>query len=202
MSFLAAPFLFGVLLVAIPLWLHRRHVDAPERGFSSLFLMRAAEEPIRAERRLRHLVLLAARCAVLVAAALAFARPMLPGWGFGDGFGGGFGADGGLGETDRTQLVVVDRSLSMSRPWVWSEAQDRVRELTDGRAVLVGAGAELELLGAARGAMPGAGRLDFAGLLSRVDGLAGTLPDAEAGFDVHVVSDFQASALPARFIDD
>ena len=87
----------------------------------------------------------------------------------------------------------------MSRPWVWSEAQDRVRELTDGRAVLVGAGAELELLGAARGATPGAGRLDFAGLLSRVDGLAGTLPDAEAGFDVHVVSDFQASALPARF---
>ncbi len=194
MSFLAAPFLLGVLLVGVPLWLHRMHRDAPERGFSSLFLMRAAREPVRTDRSLRHLVLLAVRCAVLAAAALAFARPAL------SALGSGYGsAADGAAERGRPRLVVLDRSLSMSRPEVWRRAVDRVDELTDGGAVLVAAGAELELLDSAGAAAPGVARLDFDGLMARLAALAGTLPWAERGFEVHVVSDFQATAVPARF---
>ena len=194
MSFLAAPFLLGVLLVGVPLWLHRMHRDAPERGFSSLFLMRAAREPVRTDRSLRHRVLLVVRCAALVAAALAFARPVL------SVLGSGYGsAADGVGDRGRARLVVLDRSLSMSRPEVWRQAVDRVDELTDGRAVLVAAGAELEVLDGAGSASPGVERLDFDGLMSRLAALAGNLPGAEGGFEVHVVSDFQATAMPARF---
>ena len=194
MSFLAAPFLLGVLLVGVPLWLHRMHRDAPERGFSSLFLMRAAREPVRTDRSLRHLVLLAVRCAALVAAALAFARPVL------SVLGSGYGAAAdGAAERGGARLVVLDRSLSMSRPEVWRQAVDRVDGLTGDRAVLVAAGAELEVLDSAGSATPGAARLDFDGLMSRLAALAGNLPRADGGFEVHVVSDFQATALPARF---
>ena len=203
MSFLAAPLLAGLLLVAVPLWLHRTSRAAPERGFSSLFLMRAAEEPVHAERSLRHLVLLAARCALLAAAALAFARPVLsmlvPQDGCVETAGEACRADSGSA-ADRMRLVVLDRSLSMRRPAAWEGALQRVQELVaEGPARIVAAGAELELLATVRGASPGAGRLDFAGLAARLDTLAGSLPEGGSGVEVHIVSDFQASAMPARF---
>ena len=203
MSFLAAPLLAGLLLVAVPLWLHRTSRAAPERGFSSLFLMRAAEEPVHAERSLRYLVLLAARCALLAAAALAFARPVLSMLGPQDGCvetaGEACAADSGSA-ADRMRLVVLDRSLSMRRPAAWEGALQRVEELeAEGPTRIVAAGAELELLATVRGASPGAGRLDFAGLAARLDTLAESLPEGGSGFEVHIVSDFQASAMPARF---
>ena len=203
MSFLAAPLLAGLLLVAVPLWLHRTSRAAPERGFSSLFLMRAADEPVHTERSLRYLVLLAARCALLAAAALAFARPVLSMLGPQDACvetaGEACAADSGSA-ADRMRLVVLDRSLSMRRPAAWEAALQRVRELVaEGPARVIAAGAELELLATLRGASPGAGRLDFAGLAARLDTLAGSLPDGGSGVEVHIVSDFQASAMPARF---
>ena len=203
MSFLAAPLLAGLLLVAIPLWLHRTSRTAPERGFSSLFLMRAAEEPVRTERSLRYLVLLAARCALLAAAALAFARPVLSMLGPQDGCvetAGEACAAGSGSAAHRMRLVVLDRSLSMRRPAAWEAALQRVRELVaEGPARIVAAGAELELLATEHGVSAGAGRLDFAGLAARLDTLAGSLPKGGSGFEVHIVSDFQASAMPARF---
>ena len=202
MSFLAAPLLAGLLLVAVPLWLHRTSRAAPERGFSSLFLMRAAVEPVRTERSLRYLVLLAARCALLATAAFAFARPVLsmlaPDACVENG-GEACRADFGSA-ADRMRLVVLDRSLSMRRPAAWEGALQRVDELVaEGPARIVAAGAELELLATVRGASPGAGRLDFAGLAARLETLAGSLPEGGSGVEVHIVSDFQASAMPARF---
>ena len=194
MTFVAAPLLLGLLLVAVPLWLHRTHREATRRGFSSLFLMRAAEEPVHAERTLRYLVLLALRCAVLAAAALAFAGPVLSGL---------LREDSGAGgrEDGRVPLVVLDRSLSMARPGVWDEALRHVERLAaDGAAVVVGAGAELELLTASPGSIaPQASRLGLGGLVSRVAAVAANLPQRETGFAVHLVSDFQASAVPDRF---
>ena len=194
MTFVAAPLLLGLVLVAIPLWLHRTHREAPRRGFSSLFLMRAAEEPVHAERTLRYLVLLALRCAVLAAAALAFAGPVLSGL---------LREDGGAGgrEDGRVPLVVLDRSLSMARPGVWDEAVRQVERLaTSGSAVVVGAGAELELLTTSPGSIaPEASRLEFGGLVSRVAAVAANLPQEGTGFAAHLVSDFQASAVPDRF---
>ena len=193
-SFVAAPLLLGLLLVAVPLWLHRTHREAPRRGFSSLFLMRPAEEPVHAERTLRHLVLLAVRCAVLVAAALAFAGPVLSGLLREDG--GSGGADDG-----RVPLVVLDRSLSMSRAGVWEEAVRRVEQLVaDRAAVVLGAGGELEWLADSPGSTaPEAAHLAFGGLASRVAAVAANLPQSGRGFVVHLVSDFQASAVPERF---
>lgn len=194
MTFVAAPLLLGLVLVAIPLWLHRTHREAPRRGFSSLFLMRAAEEPVHAERTLRYLVLLALRCAVLAAAALAFAGPLLSGLLREDP-----GATGG--DEGRVPLVVLDRSLSMARPGVWDEAVGLVgRVAADGAAVVVGAGADLELLAASPASIaPEAARLGFGGLVSRVAAVAANLPQAGTGFAVHLVSDFQATAVPDRF---
>ncbi|MDE0348517.1 MAG: BatA domain-containing protein [Gammaproteobacteria bacterium] len=194
MTFVAAPLLLGLILVAVPLWLHRTHREAPRRGFSSLFLMRAAEEPVHAERTLRYLVLLALRCALLAAAALAFAGPVLSGL---------LREDGGASEGDeaRVPLVVLDRSLSMARADVWDDALRRVERLAaDGPAVLVGAGAELELLTAARRSIsPEAARLGYGGLVSRVAAVAANLPREGTGFALHLISDFQASAVPDRF---
>ena len=193
MSFVAAPLLLGLLLVAVPLWLHRTHREVPRRGFSSLFLMRAAEEPVHAERTLRYLVLLAVRCAVLAAAALAFAGPVLSDlWREDVGSGG---------DVPRVPLVVLDRSLSMSRADVWEEAVRRVERLAgDGPGVVLGAGAGLEVLTDSPGStVPEAGHLGFGGLFSRVAAVAANLPQSGNGFAVHLVSDFQATAVPERF---
>ncbi len=78
MSFLHVAFLGGTLAVAVPIVLHLimrkqpRHLEFPALRFVKL-----RETANRRQMRLRHWLLLALRCAVIVLLALALARPSI-----------------------------------------------------------------------------------------------------------------------------
>jgi hypothetical protein len=80
-SFLTPWFLLGGLAVGIPIWVHliRRQQAEPLRLPSLMFFRRL---PVRtmSRRYLEHLLLLAARCLLILLLALAFARPFFRGW--------------------------------------------------------------------------------------------------------------------------
>ena len=90
MSFLYPAFLLGALAIAIPIVLHllRRDV-APEVPFTAVRLLHRAPVERADRRRLRDLLLLAARVAALLLLAAAFARPYVQGARARAGAGGG-----------------------------------------------------------------------------------------------------------------
>jgi len=109
MSFLYPAFLLGALAIAVPIVLHllRRDV-APEVPFTAVHLLRKSPIERSRRRRLRDLLLLAARIAALFLLAAAFARP----------YATGAAAPGEL------VIVAVDRSLSMGAPGRMAKARD------------------------------------------------------------------------------
>ena len=191
MSLLAGAFLAGLVALAVPLWLHRMSQREPaERDVNSLMLMRETDEPIRTRRSLAHKILLALRLAALAVVTFSFAEPVLE-----------MATRAGPETGDRARLVVVDGSLSMRRDDAWQQAMRVVDDLVDvsDDAYVALAAERLTLIGDIRSAEPGFARFDFAGLPARLDALIASLPDRERHWEVHLVSDFQASAVPARF---
>ena len=112
MGFLYPAFLIGALAIAVPVILHllRRDV-APEVPFSAVRLLQRSPITRTRRRRLRDLLLLAARVAALALLAFAFARPYLA-----------------AGESARLHIVAVDRSYSMGAPGRFARAQELARE--------------------------------------------------------------------------
>lgn len=77
MAFLSPALLAGVLLIAVPIALHlRRRRDPVRVEFPALRLLKKNRQRNETQLRLRRLVLLALRCALLAALALALARPL------------------------------------------------------------------------------------------------------------------------------
>src|ERR1041385_4258725 len=101
MSFLTPLYLIGGALITLPIVLHllRRDV-APPVPFTAVRLLRQSPVARSKRRRLRDLLLLAARVAALLLLAAAFARPYLAG--------------AAPGSTLR--IIAVDRSYSMNAP--------------------------------------------------------------------------------------
>ena len=112
MSFLYPAFLIGALAAAIPIALHllRRHV-APEVPFTAVHLLRRSPLEHTRRRRLRDLLLLAARIAALILLAVAFARPYFTA-----------PPDG-----PSLHIIAIDRSFSMSAPGRFQRAQEEAR---------------------------------------------------------------------------
>ena len=193
MTFLAAAFFAGLAALAVPLWLHRTNQRAPaEATVASLMLMREAEEPVRQRRALAHKVLLALRLALLALVVFAFAQPVLERAAVGSDEDGAAAA----------RLIVVDGSLSMRRRGVWPQAMAMARRLRDegaGPVRFALATDTLTLVDRLAGLQPGWARFDFADLPGALDALALALPEVPGGWRAHVVSDFQASAVPERF---
>ena len=108
MSFLYPAFLIGALAAAIPIVLHllRRDV-APEVPFTAVRLLRRSPLEQTRRRRLRDLLLLAARVAALMLLAAAFARPYLTAAAAGPAL----------------EIIAVDRSYSMAAPGQFERAQ-------------------------------------------------------------------------------
>jgi len=202
---LAAPlFLAGLLAVALPIWLHRLQTKSSNRQpFSSAMLLETTEQRVHVQKKLKYLLLLTFRIIVLVLVALAFAQPFLP-----------RDAAPLAMEGAGSDLVVVDLSASMGRSGVFRQALDAVRRAIDdaeeGSTIqALGAGAVLrELqpastspavhLAALDNLEPGASRVDFGQLMAGVESYADALPTPVR---LHLVSDFQASALPVQFAD-
>lgn len=117
MRFLSPFFLVGAVAAAIPIVLHllRRHV-APDVPFSAVRLLRESPVPQAERRRLRDVLLLAARVLALLLLAAAFARPYLA-------------AAASAGP--RLRIVAIDRSFSMGPPGRFAQALARARAVVD-----------------------------------------------------------------------
>jgi hypothetical protein len=115
MSFLSPAFLIGAAAIAIPLLLHllRRDV-APEVPFTAVRLLRTSPVERAHRRRLRDLLLLAARVAALLLLAAAFARPYVQ-----------------AARTGRIRVVAIDRSYSMGGAARFGRALELARQAVD-----------------------------------------------------------------------
>jgi hypothetical protein len=204
MGFFAPLFLLGALAIALPIWLHRLQTQSSDRqSFSSAMLLETTEERVHLQKKLKYLVLLALRIALLLMIALAFAKPFLnrPPTLLTAGAAG-------------THLILVDTSVSMSRTGVFDQAIAVAGQVVDD----VPPGALLQLLdvddalhigsslsadkanhrAAVSRLKVSALRLDFGSAMAAVDRLAESLPPPVT---LHVISDFQGSAMPVRFAD-
>ena len=112
MAFLYPAFLLGALAIALPVVLHllRRDV-APEVPFSSVRLLRRSPIERTRRRRLRDLLLLAARVVAIALVAMAFARPYL--------------TEAAPGSP--LWVVAIDRSFSMGGPGRFTRAVELAR---------------------------------------------------------------------------
>ncbi len=204
MGLLAPLFLAGAFLIALPIWLHRLQTKSSNRQpFSSAMLLESTDEQVHVQKKLKYLLLLALRIAVLLILALAFAKPFMEST-----------PDAAPATGAGSHLVVVDTSVSMGRSGVFGQALEQARSAIDdaprGAALqLVAAGGSVRLLGspstdraAPRASLttlePSAERLDFGRLAGELERLAQSLP---APVTVHLISDFQESAMPVQFAD-
>ena len=204
MGLIAPLFLLGALTIALPIWLHRLQTQSSERkAFSSAMLLETAREQVHVRKKLKYLLLLAARIGLLLLLVLAFAKPFMT-----------VSKESVVATAAGTHVVVVDTSVSMGRTGVFSQAQAEARRAIDdapGDALLqvVGADGSLHMMSdlnndkaaqrsAVAGLSPGALRLDFGEMMSAIERLAASLPQPVS---IHFVSDYQASAMPVRFSD-
>jgi hypothetical protein len=199
MSFLYPAFLVGALAVAIPVVLHllRREV-APEVPFTAVRLLQRSPVERTHRRRLRDLLLLAARVVALLLLAFAFARPYVQ-----------------IAAPARLRLVAIDRSYSMGGADRFERARGLARAAIDAagggeRIALVAFDDRAEVLSEPGGAAearaalarvrPGFGGTRYPALFEKTAELA----DGATGHLV-IVSDLQlsgwaqpgTSALPA-----
>ena len=202
MGFLSPWFLAGVAAIGLPVYLHllRRH-KADASPFSSLmFFERRTQSSIR-HRRLRHLLLLSLRIAILILLALAFANPFIN---------RSAASMGG----NKLVLLVIDNSFSMRTGARLADARSAALAVLDARnarelAQVMALGSKLEVLteptektGELRAAVasiqPGDCRSSFGELARGIRSLAGS---ARTPIDLHLFSDFQKSDMPPSFAE-
>jgi hypothetical protein len=204
MNLIAPIFLLGVLAIALPLWLHRLQTQSSDRKpFSSAMLLETAKQRIHVKKKLKYLLLLATRIALLVLLAVAFAKPFLT-----------VPPNVVTATEAGTRVVLVDTSVSMGRAGVFDQVMTEARRAIDDAPadalvqVLAAAG-DLQVIGAltndraeARSSLSSlnatAMRLDYGEVMSAVERYVAALPPP---VNLHFVSDFQASGMPVRFSD-
>jgi len=197
-------FLLGALAIGLPFWLHRLQTQSSVRqSFSSAMLLESSEQQVHLQKKLKYFVLLALRVALLTLLALAFAKPVF------------FRPPSVLADdVSGTHLILVDTSVSMSRAGVFSQAIGAARRAIDtvpndsllqvlsaegGLQLASDLSAEKATHSAALSELTvSALHLDFGEMMRSVDRLAESLP---APVTLHVISDFQVSAMPVRFSD-
>ena len=172
-NFLYPAFLVGALAIAVPIVLHllRRDV-APDVPFTAVRLLQKSPVERSRQRRLRDLLLLAARVAALLLLAAAFARPYAP---------GAAAAAAGL------RIVAIDRSFSMGAPGRFDRALEMATAAIDGtpfgdRVALVAFDERADILSppgsaadarsALRGVGPGSGATRYGAMLTKAAELA------------------------------
>ena len=203
MTFLHPLALLGLAAAAIPALLHllERRVP-PEAEFPPIRYLTEAERQNARRLKLRHLLLLLLRTALIGLIVLAAARPLVPARGGGGGGGGG-------GAHEPTALAVIfDNSPSSGVLVDGRPTLDRLRAAARGSIARAGAadrvwlmlgdgvlrgGSREALLATVDSAVPTSQRLDLTAAVERATRLvdAEPLPSRE----VHVVSDLQRTAF-------
>jgi hypothetical protein len=195
-------FLAAAAAVAVPIYLHllRRHSTTP-RPFGSLMFFEPRTQSSIRHRRLRYLMLLALRMALLVLLALAFANPFVR-------------RPVARTSGGKLLLLVIDDSFSMRAGSRMSDAKREASSILASRpssepVQVMAIDSQLHVLtpstrdGAiARGAVdslqPGDSRSSFAEL-ARAVRLIGD--ETHAAIDLHLVSDLQRSAMAPTFAE-
>ena len=204
MSLLSPWFLAGALALGLPVWLHLLNRENPVRlPFSSLMFFESRKQTSVKERHLRYRLLLAMRLLLYLLLALAFAKPV---W---ERVGSLVAAD-----LPKLHIIALDTSLSMTYGDRWERAvaeaeavvqamgpRDRGQVISFGPGVSVATEPTMEqteLRNAIRTLAPTASRNSYGDLAEAVRSLS---PEKEVPVVVHLLSDFQQSAMPGRFSD-
>ena len=115
--------LAGGALVAVPWLVHRiRRPQHRQLRFSSLMFVPTETAPVVEPQNLQHWLLMLVRMALLMALALAFARPF---WPLPTAAAAALDAPGGAVH----HLIVLDLSASMGRPGFMRQARQQIEEL-------------------------------------------------------------------------
>lgn len=202
MGFLAPWFLGGLLAAGLPVYLHllRRQTTTPQ-AFSSLkFFERRTESSVK-HRRLRYILLMCLRLAVLLLLVLAFANPFI-------------NRSAASLSGEKLMLLVVDDSFSMRAGTRLADAQRQALDVLSTRnpaerAQVVSLGSQLHVLteptqdsGALRAAVagiaPGDSRGSFGALASAIRSMA---ENVRTPIELHLFSDMQKSAMPPTFAE-
>ena len=103
----------ALLAVGLPIYLHllRRHATTPQPFSSLMFFERRTQSSIK-HRRLRYLLLLSLRLALLILLVLAFANPYIK-------------RPASAASGDRLLLLVIDNSFSMRAGSRLADARDQ-----------------------------------------------------------------------------
>ncbi len=204
MTLMAPLFLLGLLAVGLPLWLHlMQHSNPRTQPFTATFLLRETTLTSATQRRLRYLLLLAARLLLLLLLVLLFVQPALR------------QTQGATsGDELRRIFLVIDTSLSMRAGTSFAQATTLANELLDqlragDRVQLISMGNRLTSLSALEEDLsgvrrqlsqlqPGMGGMDYGTAMQQLNTL---LRNAGGRNEVILISDLQASNMPARFAE-
>jgi len=201
MGFLSPWFLLGAAAAALPVYLHllRRHTTTPHPFSSLMFFEQRTQSSIR-HRRLRYLLLLSFRLAVLLLLALAFANPYIK--------------RTVASSSDRRMLLVIDKSFSMRSGSRLSDAKREAILVLDSRnpaerVQIAALGSDLHVVtqpiqdsallrAAVESIEPGDSRGSFGELARAARSIEET---THAPIELHLFSDMQKTAMPASFLE-
>jgi len=203
MGFLTPWFLAGVAAIGLPIWLHllKKHRNVPMPFSSLMFFERRTQSSIK-HRRLQYLLLLAARTALFLLLAFAFADPFIR-------------SDKPAAIQGRKMMVLaIDDSFSMRQGERLGRAkQDAIRALSslhsDDRAQVMAFGASVRMMSdvtndpaalraGIQAIQPTDERGSFAELSRSLRSISQTV---KMPVEAHVFSDMQKSEMPSNFSD-
>ncbi len=202
MGFLSPWFLAGIAAVAIPLWLHllRQYKRTPQPFSSLMFFERRVQSSVR-HRRLKYLLLLALRCALLALLALAFANPFINRTATSAG-------------RRKLTIIAVDRSFSMRYGEHMRQAKLRAQAVASGlrsrdMAQVFAVDSHVEAMtapefdkGALHAAIEAIQPNDQASSFGEfVRALRVMDQENNTRLDVHFISDMQQTSMPPGFRD-
>src|SRR5439155_12308678 len=202
-GFLAPWFLAGLAAVGLPIWLHllRQHKTTPLPFSSLMFFEKRTQSSIK-HRRLKYLLLLALRIALLILLALAFANPFINT--------SGAAAAGGK----KLVAPAVDNSYSMRQGGRLDRAKQQAIEALSavhgedkGLALAFDSSVHLmneastdipTLRGAIQAIQPSDARGSYAELARSLRSLS---QSEKTPVEAHIFSDMQKSSWPSNFMD-
>lgn len=202
MGFLSPWFLAGMLAVGLPIYLHllRQHRNTPVMWSSLMFFEKRTQSSVK-HRRLKYLLLLSLRVALLALLVFAFANPFIR-------------EKAAAGDGKKLLLVVVDESFSMKAGNRLAEAKRQAAETLarnkgSDKAQVAAMGFQLRMLthptddtGELRAAIESVKGTDsFASFGEFTRAVRGLAASTAQGIELHLFSDMQNSAMPTGFAD-
>lgn len=199
MGFLTPLFLAGLVGIGLPVWLHllRKQKETPV-PFSTLMFLQKTEQRHTRKKQLRYLLLFALRVLIVLLLALIFAQPF-------------YREPLAVTQSSRLLVLGLDSSLSMQREGLTEAARREALSVVDANA-----GKAMQVIGFAHGATmltevtndadkardairswkPGYSNGSFAEFAQAATSIHA---NEKKPIDLHLVSDMQASGMPASF---